>query len=124
MPKRFSERGGRTFVVCDALDEVDEFARREVFLPLFHEMETEGFEMFLTSRHHPADVRESFSEAIQLDIHPPQDRLENYIRPKLAASTKFTAAIRKSNSLKLDIINIQSHAARVECKCDSSSIIS
>ena len=55
MPKRFA----RVFVVCDALDEVDQYEQRDRLLPLFHRMEDSGIALSLTTRSHirAADVR-------------------------------------------------------------------
>jgi hypothetical protein len=61
MPMRFEEVGKRVFVVCDALDEMDEHKQRQVLLPMFHDMANAGFKLFLTSRPYPADVRTSFA---------------------------------------------------------------
>ena len=106
MPARFSalNPSRRTFIVCDALDEMDKDRQRAVLLPLFHEMAHAGFEIFMTSRPHPADVRESFDSAIQLDIIPDQNDLRRYIQGKLSANVKIMEIINNSISLKLEDI--------------------
>ncbi|KAF8246873.1 hypothetical protein K440DRAFT_630440 [Wilcoxina mikolae CBS 423.85] len=71
--------GGRVYIVCDALDETDEHNQRQELLPLFHDMKRARFKIFLTSRPHPADVRESFADALQLQLTPKQDDLRRYI---------------------------------------------
>ena len=55
MPKRFA----RVFVVCDALDEMDQYEQRDHLLPLFHRMEDSGIALSLTTRSHirATDVR-------------------------------------------------------------------
>ncbi|KAF8541178.1 hypothetical protein BDD12DRAFT_949430 [Trichophaea hybrida] len=75
MPGYFASHGRRTFIVCDALDEMHEYDQRQELLPLFHHMKDGGFEIFLTSRPHPADVRISFADAIQFEVTPHQDDL-------------------------------------------------
>ena len=55
MPKRFA----RVFVVCDALDEMDQDEQRVELLPLFHDMKDSGIVHSLTTRSHfgTTDVR-------------------------------------------------------------------
>ena len=55
MPKRFA----RVFVVCDALDEMDEDEQRVELLPLFHDMNGSGIVHSLITRTHTGttDVR-------------------------------------------------------------------
>ena len=48
MPKRFARR---VFVVCDALDEMDQQEQREKFLPLFHRMRHSGIGLPLATPH-------------------------------------------------------------------------
>jgi hypothetical protein len=104
MPKRFSSHTGRAFIVCDALDEMDEYKQRDVLLPLLHDLENNGFDIFLTSRPHPADVRESFHDAIQVDITPDPKDLRAYVHEKLNDSTRFKKVIENSVSLALENI--------------------
>jgi Cdc6-like AAA superfamily ATPase len=102
MPKRFSSLGRRVFIVCDALDEMDEHQQRDVLLPLFHDMEDTGFEIFLTSRPHPEDVRCSFDAAIQLELTPHYGDLRGYVEERITASPKTKKMIENSQSLQLE----------------------
>ena len=56
MPTRFARR---VFVVCDALDEMDQQEQREKLLPLFHDMKDSGIALLLATLPHPrtADVQ-------------------------------------------------------------------
>ena len=101
MPKRFSRR---VVIVCDALDEMDETQQRQRIFPLFHEMKDNGFSFFLTSRPHPADVRESFCDAIQIDIIPDPKDLALHVRNTLDRSVKFLKVIRGSHRVNLESI--------------------
>ena len=47
IPKWFS----RVFVVCDALDEMDQWEQRAHLLPLFHRMKNSGIALSVTSRY-------------------------------------------------------------------------
>ena len=55
VPKLFA----RVFVVCDALDEMDQREQRAHLLPLFHRMKNSGIALSLTAHLYtrPADVR-------------------------------------------------------------------
>jgi hypothetical protein len=102
MPQRFSSNGHRVFIVCDALDETDEHNQRQELLPLFHNMKQVGFNIFLTSRPHPADVRVSFAEAIQLELIPHQNDLRGYVQDKIMANLNTKLLIEKSKTLHLE----------------------
>ena len=56
MPKRFDRR---VFVICDALDEMDQHEQRDRLLPLFHRMRDSGIALSFTSCPHRcvADVQ-------------------------------------------------------------------
>ncbi|CCX12223.1 Similar to hypothetical protein NEUTE1DRAFT_109326 [Neurospora tetrasperma FGSC 2508]; acc. no. EGO59866 [Pyronema omphalodes CBS 100304] len=107
MPAIFSDkRSSRAFIICDALDEMDEYEQREVLLPFFYDMAKAGFKIFLTSPPYPADVHQSFSDAIQLDITPNNDDLEAHIENQLNASPSFVNIIQTSSSVKLkDVVS-------------------
>jgi hypothetical protein len=93
---------GRVFIVCDALDEMDEHEQRQELLPLFHEMKDVGFEIFLTSRPHPADVRISFTDAIQLDLIPHEIDLKRYVRERLIGNVVTKRLIDNSETLNME----------------------
>ena len=76
MPRLF----GKAFIVCDALDEMDENKQRDQLLPLFHDMADAGFRIFLTSRPHPVDVQGSFSAAIKITLTPNPEDLRTYVQ--------------------------------------------
>lgn len=95
MPAQFSNH--TVTILRDAFDEINEPQQRQVPFPLIHEMKDIGFKFFLSSRSHPADVRETFRHAIQLDIMPEPKDLVGRVRNLLGASFKFRIAIRSSN---------------------------
>jgi len=102
LPRRFASNGKRTYIVCDALDEMHEYDQRQELLPLFHDMKDGGFEIFLTSRPHPADVRVSFANAIQLELTPHHNDLQGYIQEKINRSTGAKYLIESSKTLKFE----------------------
>lgn len=102
LSKRFSKQNGQAFIVCDALDEMDEHGQRQELLPLLHEMKNAGIKLFLTSRPHPADVRISFADSIQLELTPHTDDLKKYIAQKLAGNTCTYRLIEASRSLDME----------------------
>lgn len=102
MPQRFSTVSRRAFIVCDALDEMDQDQQRNVLLPLFREMEQAGFAIFLTSRPHPEDVRVAFADAIQLYITPHQEDLDAYVRQILCKSVRFNKAMGSAKGYNIN----------------------
>jgi hypothetical protein len=103
MPDYYASLGNRqVFIVCDALDETDEHNQRQELLPLFHELKASGFKMFLTSRPHPADVRLSFSDAIQLDVIPDAKDLRHYVHDRLVNNFATQRIINRSGALSVE----------------------
>jgi hypothetical protein len=90
------------YIVCDALDEMHEYNQRQELLPLFHDMKHASFKIFLTSRSHPADVRESFADSLQLQLTPHQDDLRHYIFGKLNTSARTKRLIESSRTIVLE----------------------
>ncbi|KAL9047800.1 MAG: hypothetical protein Q9206_006461 [Seirophora lacunosa] len=75
----------KVFLVIDALDECDPSVRKELcgFLrtPVSHCIRT-----FVTSRYHPADIREFFSECPQIEIKADSSDLQMYMRHEIECS--------------------------------------
>ena len=85
MPKWFS----RVFVVCDALDEMDQREQRDHLLPLFHRLKDSGVALFLTTRPHPADIQESFRDASIIELTPKIHDVRQYVEGRLSANRTF-----------------------------------
>ena len=96
MPKRFARR---VFVVCDALDEMDQHEQREELLPLFHRLKDSGFALFLTTRPHPADVQESFQNASIIKLAPKMQGKRRYAEERLSANPGFQRIQQASSGL-------------------------
>ncbi|KAI5812766.1 hypothetical protein BZA77DRAFT_296578 [Pyronema omphalodes] len=47
MPMRFEEIGRQVFVICDALDEMDEYKQRQMLLPKLYDMANIGFKVIM-----------------------------------------------------------------------------
>lgn len=73
----------QTFVICDALDECDRKTQRKELLPLFHRMAKDGINLFLTSRHHPEDIQDSFRNSTKIKLWAKEDDITNYIEQKI-----------------------------------------
>ena len=97
MPKRFA---GRVFVVCDALDEMDQDEQREHLLPLFHRMKDSGIALFLTTRPHPADIQESFQNEAIIELAPKEHDIRRYVEGRLAANSRFQRIQQSTSGLK------------------------
>jgi hypothetical protein len=107
MPERFASNGNRVFIACDALDETDEYTQRQELLPLFHKMKQAGFDIFLTSRPHPADVRISFAEALQLELIPHPNDLHGYVRDRILANLNTRHLLENSATLQFeDLVSV------------------
>lgn len=78
---------GQVFIVLDALDECSR-QHRNGLLPLFHQMERDGINLFLTSRHHPEDIQNSFCNSAKVEIRAKDDDLETYIRYKIDKNSR------------------------------------
>ena len=96
LPKQFA---GRVFVVCDALDEMDQHEQREELLPLFHRLKDSGFALFLTTRPHPADIQESFRHASIIEIAPKIQDIRRYVEERLSANPSFQGILQASSGL-------------------------
>ena len=94
MPKRFA----RVFIVCDALDEMDQHKQRNRLLPLFHRLKDSGFALFLTTRPHPADIQESFQDASIIELAPRVEDINRYVEERLSANPGFQRIQRASTS--------------------------
>ena len=101
MPKLFS----RVFVVCDALDEMDEQEQRAGLLPLFHQMKDSGIALFLTTRPHPADIQDSFQDASIIEIVPKEHDIKRYVEERLLANARFQRIQRGSSGLKNQVVS-------------------
>ena len=100
-PKWFS----RVFVVCDALDEMDQWEQRAELLPLFRKMKASGIALFLTTRPHPADIQDSFQDASIIELVPKEHDIRRYVEERLLANTRFQRIQRDSSGLKNQVVS-------------------
>ena len=101
MPKWFT----RVFVVCDALDEMDQQEQRAELLPVFHKMEASGIALFLTTRPHPADIQDSFQDASTIELVPKEHDIRRYVEERLLANSRFQRIQRDSSGLKNQVVS-------------------
>ena len=74
---------------------MDQATQREHLLPLFHTIDNSGISLFLTTRPHPADVLESFSEASIIELVPNKNEMRLYVEERLSKNYRFQNVIRK-----------------------------
>lgn len=98
------------FLVCDGLDEMDRcvpsscyimitetdvyhsFNQRDHLFPLLHGLKAGGFSIFLTSRPHPRDVLDAFSNKPRIvDFKPNRDEVKRYTETRI----KNTSSLRE-----------------------------
>ncbi|KAI5838616.1 hypothetical protein DFP73DRAFT_502743, partial [Morchella snyderi] len=79
---------GKVFIVFDALDECDEHSQRGKLLPLFHEMAGAGAGLFITSRHHPEDIQESFKVVAKIELSAKNDDIKSYIEERIEKNAR------------------------------------
>lgn len=79
----------KTFIICDALDECHQEARRKEFLPLLRRMEEAGMNLFITSREYPEDIQSFFNEsALKIQILAKTEDITCYIEHKINESPR------------------------------------
>lgn len=83
-----SKAFARTFIICDALDEYEEEARQNKLLPLFHRMQRDGLNLFLTSREYPEDIQDSFRNSAKIRLWAKDNDIANYVEQKIEESTR------------------------------------
>ena len=101
MPKWFS----RVFIVCDALDEMDQWEQRAELLPLFHQMKESGITLFLTTRPHPSDIQDSFQDASTIELVPKEHDIRRYVEERLLANTCFQRIQQGSSDLMNQVVS-------------------
>jgi hypothetical protein len=81
----------RVFLIFDALDECNEDTQRKELLPLFLNLSKLGtgrISIFLTSRPHPEDIRDSFKGTAQIELRARDEDMEIYIKEKIDESPR------------------------------------
>lgn len=100
--KTVSKLLGRTFILCDALDECDPETLREDLLPLFYQMKDDGINVFLTCRDYQVDIQDLPKDAVKIELMTPRKDIVDYIEGRIARSAHArriieTAGIEKKN---------------------------
>lgn len=88
----------RTFIICDALDECNQEARRREFLPFFKQMAHEaGMNLFLTSREHPEDIHHFLNgSALKIRILANEEDIACYIEQKIDENTRAKRFVQQA----------------------------
>lgn len=85
------------FLVFDALDECDQESQRKELLPLFHRVSKDGASQFLTSRHYPEDIQDSFSNIPKIELTAKEEDIESYIHARTHGNTRAKRLVRQGN---------------------------
>lgn len=88
----------RTFIVCDALDECNQEARRSELLPLFNKIVQEvDISIFLTSREYPEDIQSFFhGSALKIRISANKEDIAYYIEQEINENPRAERLIRQA----------------------------
>lgn len=88
---------GRTFIVCDALDECNQETQRKKLLPLFHRMEKDGINLFITSREYPEDIQHSFQGSAKIKLWAKDEDIASYIGQKISEDPRAKRLVQQGN---------------------------
>ncbi|KAA8892763.1 ankyrin repeat-containing domain protein [Sphaerosporella brunnea] len=85
------------YIVCDALDECDPQTQRSALLPLLKRMAAQGCRVLVTSRPHPEDIQDAFSEdAGKIELLAQAEDLRSYVQARIDSSGRARRIIRGS----------------------------
>ena len=87
------------FVVCDALDEMDQHEQRDHLLPLFRRLKDSGIALFLTTRPHPVDIRESFRDDSIIELAPKSCDIRRYVEQRLSVDLRYQRLLKSHGDL-------------------------
>lgn len=90
---------GRVFIIVDALDECDETKHRKTFLDVLGNLcNVPQIKLFVTSRHHPQDIKSAFDSVPQLPIQAHEIDLRRYLNDKIETSGAIDIVDRQFRS--------------------------
>lgn len=100
----------QAFIICDALDECDQYAQRTKLLPLFHRMGNDGMRLFLTSREYPEDIQRSLQCSAKIELSARNEDITVYIERKIAESPRAESLIKQAKCKEKIISELQTCA--------------
>lgn len=87
---------GQVFLIFDALDECGQDSQRKDLLPLFHRLGDSDAKVFVTSRHYPEDIQESFCEVSKVELEAQAEDIGIYIRQKISENPRASRLVRQA----------------------------
>lgn len=88
----------RVFLIFDALDECNPEKQRKPLLPLFHRMGRDSMSLFLTSRPHPEDIRDSltgYDDATSIELAAQDEDMVAYTQEKIKENPRAKRLIKQ-----------------------------
>jgi hypothetical protein len=94
----------QVFLIFDALDECDQKRQRKALLPLFHRLAQSGTHIFVTSRQHPEDIRDSMSASASIELSPSIEDMRLFIEQRIEENVRARRLVKQGKCKDL-IIN-------------------
>lgn len=110
--KHISPGYNRVFLIFDALDECHQGNQRKALLPLFHRLVADGASIFITSRHYPEDIQESFQFSQKVELVAKEMDIRTYIQEKIDENPGAKRRIGDDNDFKEEILSELSSCAK------------
>lgn len=82
-----------TYVLVDALDELERLRERKFVLPLLKALPAGSTRLFVTSRPNHKDINNVFSPELQISISAPDSDIRQFVREKVERNDEFTRLI-------------------------------
>lgn len=73
----------QTFIIIDALDECDAKRHRKAFLKVLKDLENTSARLFVTSRPHPDDIKQTLCAAPRITVEAHDSDIRKYLAHKL-----------------------------------------
>lgn len=87
----------QVFLIFDALDECDQRRQRKTLLPLFHRLARSGTHIFITSRQHPEDIRDSMSASASIELSPSIEDMRRFIEQRIEENVRARRLVKQGN---------------------------
>ncbi|KAF8248484.1 hypothetical protein K440DRAFT_660797 [Wilcoxina mikolae CBS 423.85] len=97
-----SQNFDQVYIIFDAMNECDEVTQRTDILSFIEQASHHPFKILATSHPHPADIQNSFTTALRMEIFAHESDLEVVIRNKIAA--KRARKVTVSSELENDVV--------------------
>lgn len=87
----------RVFLIFDALDECDAAKQRKQLLLLFRRMGKDGISVFITTRPHPEDIRNSLSgsDSAKIELSAQEEDIATYIEQRIEEDSRARRLVKQ-----------------------------